>query len=387
MKHKISIFNSGILLTFFYLFLFVVYHLQTPILDLLTAVPFFIVAYFLIFNIGKPDVLQWVEENNGLKNHNKLILPLLLLGLLFGYLFIYGKNPLDSSGGLLFFLFLFPTLYYTAFPRIEVGRIDYLVLLIMAIPLTLVEPNGDTTLPVGGNGFGSLYKISWVLLLAYTYSYIRKLDDIGFYPTFKLSFFGIAILSWLSFVAFVFVIAFSLGFVNPSPFSEIIKDGFSKSLLEIMRIWIGTALFEELFFRGLLQNMLSKQINRSKAWKTYWRYGLIIVLVLSVLAGYALAIEFIWFPVAITFAIFLMAYYLEEKSYQALGTYTALAIISMVFGLAHFHKDSILFVGLAAVAGWAYGYTYLKTKNVFYAALVHALVNFSQFLFLLKQIK
>jgi len=29
----------------------------------------------------------------------------------------------------------------------------------------------------------------------------------------------------------------------------------------------------------------------------------------------------------------------------------------------------------------------LKTKNVFYAALVHALVNFSQFLFLLKQIK
>ena len=73
MKRKISIFNSGILLTFFYLFLFVVYHLQTPILDLLTAVPFFIVAYFLIFNIGKPDVLQWVEENNGLKNHNKLM--------------------------------------------------------------------------------------------------------------------------------------------------------------------------------------------------------------------------------------------------------------------------------------------------------------------------
>jgi hypothetical protein len=257
----------------------------------------------------------------------------------------------------------------------------------MAIPLTLVEPNGDTTLPVGGNGFGSLYKISWVLLLAYTYSYIRKLDDVGFYPTFKLRFLGIALLSWLSFVAFVFIIAFSLGFLNPSPFSEIIKDGFSTSLLEIMRIWIGTALFEELFFRGLLQNMLSQQINRSKAWKTYWRYGLITVLVLSLLAGYALAIEFIWFPVAVTFALFLMAYYLEEKSYQAVGTYTALAIISMIFGLAHFHKDSIIFVGLAAVAGWAYGYTYLKTKNVFYAALVHALVNFSQFLFLLKQIK
>ena len=168
MNRKISIFKTGAILTLFYLLLFIAFHWQTPIIDLLTAIPFFIVAYFLIFNICKPDVLQWLEENNSLKNKNKLIIPLLLLGLLFGYLLIFGNNPLDSSGGLLFFLFLFPTLYYTAFPQNEVGRIDYLVLLIIAIPLTLVEPNGDTTLPIGGNGFGSLYKITWVLLLAYT---------------------------------------------------------------------------------------------------------------------------------------------------------------------------------------------------------------------------
>lgn len=71
--------------------------------------------------------------------------------------------------------------------------------------------------------------------------------------------------------------------------------------------------------------------------------------------------------------------FLEKKQVQAVGTYTALAIISMIFGLAHYHKGSIIFVGLAAVAGWAYGYTYLKTKNVFYAAIVHSLVNFSEF--------
>ena len=387
MKNKFSIFYTGSLITFVYLFLFFIFHWQTPFLPLIISVPFFIIAYFLVFNLGKPDVIQWFEEYNDLKKHYKLFVPILLLGLLYGYLLVNGKNPFEGSAGLLFFLFLFPTLYYTAFPREQVGRIDYIILLIIAIPLTLVEPNGDTTLPAGGNGFGSLYKISWVLLLTYSFGYIRKLKDIGFYPIFKLHFLGIAILSWLSFVTFVFIIAFSLGFVNPDPFKEIIKDGFSKSLLEMMRIWIGTALFEELFFRGLLQNMLSQQINRAKAWKTYWIYGLIIVLILSILAGYALAIEYIWFPVAVTFALFLMAYYLENKSYQALGTYTALAIISMVFGLAHFHKDSIIFVGLAALAGWAYGYTYLKTKNVFYAALVHTLVNFSQFFFLLKQIK
>jgi membrane protease YdiL (CAAX protease family) len=111
------------------------------------------------------------------------------------------------------------------------------------------------------------------------------------------------------------------------------------------------------------------------------------MLILSALAGYALSIEYIWFPILITLGLFIPAYFLEQKQWQAVGTYTALAIISMAFGLAHYHKGSILFVGLAAVAGWAYGYTYLKTKNVFYAALVHSLVNFSEFLFQLKDIK
>jgi membrane protease YdiL (CAAX protease family) len=133
--------------------------------------------------------------------------------------------------------------------------------------------------------------------------------------------------------------------------------------------------------------MLAQQINKSGAWKTYWTYGIAIMLILSALAGYALSIEFIWFPILITLGLFIPAYFLEQKHWQAVGTYTSLAIISMAFGLAHYHKGSILFVGLAAVAGWAYGYTYLKTKNVFYAALVHSLVNFSEFLFQLKDIK
>ena len=112
-----------------------------------------------------------------------------------------------------------------------------------------------------------------------------------------------------------------------------------------------------------------------------------IILLLSALTAYALAIELIWFPILITVALFTAAYFLEKKQVQAIGTYTALAIISMIFGLAHYHKGSILFVGLAAVAGWAYGYTYLKTKNVFYAAVVHSLVNFSEFFFQLHVIK
>ncbi len=59
----------------------------------------------------------------------------------------------------------------------------------------------------------------------------------------------------------------------------------------------------------------------------------------------------------------------------------------MIFGLVHYHAGSIIFVGLAAIGGWAYGYTYIKTKNVFYAALVHTLVNTSALMFGLELAK
>ena len=141
-------------------------------------------------------------------------------------------------------LIVFPILYYRAFPRTDIGRVDYLVLLVFLVPLTLIDSPGDTTFPVKGNGFGSIFKISWILMMVYVFGHIRKLKDVGFYPIFKLKFLGVAVLSWLSFVAFVMVIAFFQGFVNPDPFLEIRQDGFMKSLQELLRIFIGTALFE-----------------------------------------------------------------------------------------------------------------------------------------------
>jgi hypothetical protein len=52
----------------------------------------------------------------------------------------------------------------------------------------------------------------------------------------------------------------------------------------------------------------------------------------------------------------------------------------------HYHAKSIIYIGLACVAGWAYGYTYIKTKNVFYSAVVHALVGTGAMIFGLKLI-
>ena len=378
---------TGSILTLVYLFLFIYFNAPLPAKEWLITIPAFMIIYFLIFNMGKPEIMDEVNHAKLLSGNQVLIFPFVILFVIYYYLFAHGESPFSGSSALLPFLLVFPVLYYPAFPRTDIDRVDYLVLLLFLVPLTLIDSPVDTTFPVKGNGFGSIFKISWILLMVYVCGYIRKLKDVGFYPIFKLRFLGVALLSWLSFLSFVMMIAFFLGFVNPDPFLEIRRDGFMKSLQELLRIFIGTALFEEVFFRGLLQNMLAKQIEKSGHWKIYWRNGFIILLVLSALAGYALELNLIWFPVAIAIGLFVPAYFLEKKQFQAMGTYTALAIIAMSFGLAHYHKGSIIFVGLAAVAGWAYGYTYLKTKNVFYAALVHTLVNFSEFLFKLHEIK
>ena len=387
MKKIVKNMIVGSALTFIYLFLFIYFNAPLPAKEWLITIPAFLLIYFFIFNMGKPEIVDEVNNSTLLSGNRVLLFPCIILFVIYYYLFAHGQSPFTGSAALLPFLFAFPVLYYRAFPRTDIGRVDYLVLLVFLVPLTLVDSPGDTTFPVKGNGFGSIFKISWILLMVYAFGQIRKVKDIGFYPIFKLKFLGIAIISWLSFISFVMAIAYFLGFVNPDPFFEIRRDGFMKSLQELLRIFIGTALFEEVFFRGLLQNMLAKQIEKSGEWKKYWRNGFIILLVLSAWAGYALELNLIWFPVAIAIGLFVPAYFLEKKQFQTMGTYTALAIIAMSFGLAHYHKGSIIFVGLAAVASWAYGYTYLKTKNVFYAALVHTLVNFSEFLFKLHEIK
>jgi len=56
-------------------------------------------------------------------------------------------------------------------------------------------------------------------------------------------------------------------------------------------------------------------------------------------------------------------------------------IVSTLFGLAHYHIHPTLFMGLAMIAGWAYGYVFHKSGSVFYSALTHTLINTAPGLF------
>jgi membrane protease YdiL (CAAX protease family) len=120
---------------------------------------------------------------------------------------------------------------------------------------------------------------------------------------------------------------------------------------------------------------------------SFWKWGLGILFILSVLVGYTLKGNMQWFPALVTLVIFLAAYLIEKSGKFNMGVYTALAITGVIFGLVHYHAGSIIYIGFASIAGWAYGYTWIKTRNVFYAALVHALVGSSALIFGLELMK
>ena len=220
-----------------------------------------------------------------------------------------------------------------------------------------------------------------MLTSVYAFVTVRGLHGVGFFPEFKLKSLFTAIWVWLAFYGFVFIVGYSVNFIKITGHESFSIDLVAKIALALITTFLHTALFEELFFRGLLQNMLAKRISQAKTWITFWKWGLAILVPLAILVGYTLKGGMQWFPALVTLLMFLAAFFIEKSGKFKMGLYTALAITGVLFGLVHYHSGSIIYIGFACIAGWAYGYTWIKTENVFYAALVHTLVNSSAIIF------
>lgn len=347
--------------------------------DIAMALPFFVVLYFLFFSLDRPAVSNWLR--NRLQGNIRWIIlfPLLLIVLFYSYLALNSVNPFKGTVFLVPYLLFFPVLAYAARDnnKSQIDWFDFVVFFLYFFPVTLVKLDSSGNLPFHGGGFDSVYRIAVMLSAIFAFSVVRDLKDIGAYPVFRRKFLFTVLWVWVVFYIFVFVIGYSVRFIRPGELPGWDMSRVELVLRKILSIFLHTALFEELVFRGLLQNMLGKRIKQAASWKSFWIWGLAILLVFSLLAGYALKGSMQWFPALITLLLFAAAWFLEKAGKQGMGVYTALAITSVIFGLVHFHSGSIIFTGLAGIGGWAYGYVYLKTKNIFYVALLHALVNAS----------
>lgn len=370
--------------------LFVLFNLKSGnTADLLLALPFFILLYFLLFSIGRIQVVSWFKNLLGNEIKNTVLFPTLLILLYFGYNMLNHQSPFQGAVSMIPYLIFFPILVFAA-RRSDVKKIDWLdftTFVIFLIPITLIDAKPAGNLPVSGNDFDSVYRIVMMLTAVYAFVVVRGLDDAGFYPEFNLKKLFTAVWVWLAFYGFVFIVGYSVDFIQFKGHEAFSNELFTKISLTLVTTFLHTALFEELFFRGLLQNILSKRINQSKTWITFWKWGLAILIPLAILVGYTLDGGMKWFPALVTLLMFLAAFYIERSGAFGKGVYTSLAITGVIFGLVHYHSGSIIYIGFACIAGWAYGYTWIKTKNVFYAALVHTLVNSSALIFGLEMMK
>jgi membrane protease YdiL (CAAX protease family) len=284
---------------------------------------------------------------------------------------------------LLPFFILFPAFVFSS--KVKVGKdydwLDFTIFVIFLLPITLITLETKSEIPFDGNGFDSFYRIMILITAVYAFVVVRGVKDVGFFPEFQLKKLWRAIWVWLLFYSSIFIFAVSVNFLKYKGHDVVDSALFLKIFKKLLTTFLHVALFEELFFRGLLQNMLQKRISQSSNWKMFWLFAAGILFSLSLATGYLMDGGMSYFPALVSLLLFVAAWFIEKAKFDKTGTYTALAISSVIFGLVHYHSGSIIFVGLAAIGGWAYGYTYIKTKNVFYAALVHTLVNTSALMF------
>ena len=362
---------------------------KTAVAELLLAIPFFLIFYFIQFTIGKQEVIlafqQWIAKNRS----NVLLFPTGMFLLYIIYMVANKQNILEGNIGLLLYIIYFPVMVFALRndPERKIGWLDFTVFVLALLPTGFFSIKQNSELPISGGGLDSISHVMIILTAAYAFAVVRGIKEVGFVAEFKWKSLGTALFAWLAFYALVFVFGRSVNFIAIVGYSDPIDVLLKTILFSLITTFLHTALFEELFFRGILQNMLAKRIGQGGSWKIFWVVGFAILLVCAFLVGYTLEGKMKWFPALVTVVLFGAAWLIERSGKYGMGIYTALAITGVSFGLVHYHAKSIIYIGLACVAGWAYGYTYIKTKNVFYSALVHTLVNTGVMIFGLKMMR
>ncbi len=190
---------------------------------------------------------------------------------------------------------------------------DWLVLVLLALAVELHFFDRAWPIP----GLSGMAKLLFVDLALYGYLVVRPIGGIGFDFRVRVSDLAIGLREFVFYAPIALVLGFALGFLH--------AHGAAADPLHFIAAWLFTFFFvampEELFFRGLLLNMVERR----------------------------------------------------------LGTTHALWITSILFGLAHFNKRAAFFnwryVILAAIAGVFYARAWLARRRLAASAITHSTVD------------
>ncbi len=210
--------------------------------------------------------------------------------------------------------------------------IDAAIILLLWLPIEFGLIPSASLPPNGGI---AVYHLVGLLLLFYDYLVIRQLPDVGYTYNLKHKEWQTAIINFLIVCMVILVLGMAVNFIR---FSDDSLDlGFMVSSLVTILFFV--AIPEELLFRGVIHNLIQRRMNGIKNAET-----------------------------------------------------KALVISSIIFGLAHGNNSNAPFLDislgslgvwhmpwayilLATIAGYAYGLTYVKTKKIMAAAIVHLLID------------
>jgi hypothetical protein len=167
------------------------------------------------------------------------------------------------------------------------------------------------------SGLQALNKLLLVDVGLYGFLAIRQLSGVGFDFRFRWSDWKTGLRELIFFTPFVLTLGLALGFIHP----HANRRQVGTAILRWVVIFLFTALPEELFFRGWVQNLLERRLGRR----------------------------------------------------------TALAMASALFGLSHFNKRAAHFnwryVLLAGIAGIFYGRAWREHRRLAASTITHASVD------------
>ena len=191
---------------------------------------------------------------------------------------------------------------------------DVIALAWVYVPVQFHLTSGIWNVPVNLDFMARLFIVG---VGAWSFLIIRGAEGTGYDFTVSGGIVRDALVSFAGFSAIGIPLGFLIRFIGWNPQFR----GFPQFLADYVTIFLFVAVAEELFFRGLLQNLLEGSIGS--------RYG-------------------------------------------------AQAIVSVLFGFSHIQHapaPNWRYVALAAIAGWFYGLAYRKHRSLMASTGVHAMVD------------
>ena len=207
-------------------------------------------------------------------------------------------------------------LIYLGFPVRDLSKFAWQDLLVAAwliFALLSRQLAGIWNVPVN---LDFLARLFLVVIGSWTWIFLRRVPGLGYEFSFSLKTLGVAAVSFAGFAVIAIPAGLAMHFIYWNPRHR----GFG-FLVDYVEIFLFIALLEELFFRGFLQTLIAKRIG-------------------SVTYGHIL--------------------------------------VSCLFGLFHILHAPFpnwRYVFLATIAGWFYGWAFLKSGTLMAPVLTHAMVD------------